>query len=329
MVSLSELAKKNEAVDVTGQRALIAGGTQGIGAGIALRFALSGASVWLIGRNESKANQVLEQLRSASAEASRRAAVNGSLASSSSGAAEHQFFQADLSSTAGVKRVAAEISGKAGKGGIDYLIETQGGPPHGVIETNAEGVEKQFAVQVLSRVGLAKQLVEAGTIKRSVFMVAAPGQGGKSPIDVDDLDFVKAKQSGSWWGGPLGLVKKGYRVSSVLDAASTYLAESHPNLTFTHAFPGFVNTEALSNQGHSSLLVLAGKIFGPLIASKAGPGGYAELPFYLLANAEGQRYLETGKANLFDPKLNKLPLSPNVESKDVREKIWEKLASYF
>ncbi|CDU26113.1 uncharacterized protein SPSC_06280 [Sporisorium scitamineum] len=324
MVSYSELAKKNASADVTGQRALISGGTQGIGAGIALRFALSGASVWLVGRNESKANQVLEQLRKASAEACRRAAVNGT-----SSSADHQFFQADLSSIAGVKKIASEIISKAGKGGIDYLIETQGGPPHGAIETTSEGVEQQFAVQVLSRVGLAKQLVEAGTIKHGVFMVAAPGQGGRSPIDVDDLDFVKAKQAGNWWGGPLGLIKKGSRAASVLDAASTHLAESHPNLTFSHAFPGFVNTDALSNQGHNSLLVLAGKIFGPVIGSKPGPGGYAELPFYLLANPEGQRYLETGKANLFDPNLKKLSLSPNVESKEVRQRIWDKLASYF
>lgn len=321
MVSLSTLTTKNASVDTTGQRALVSGGTQGIGAGIALRFALSGASVWLVGRNETKANEVLSQLRAASAEAARRA--------SSKAVAEHQFFQADLASTAGVKKVASEISSKAGKAGVDYLIETQGGPPHGAIETNAEGVETQFAVQVLSRVGLAKELVEAGTVKRGVLMVAAPGQGGKSAIDVDDLDFVKAKAAGKWWSGPIGLIKKGSMASSVLDAANQHLAEQHPNLTFTHAFPGFVATNALGNQGHSSLLVLAGKVAGPIIGSKPGPGGYAELPFYLLANPEGQRYLETGQANLVDNKLNKLPLSKNVQSKDVREQIWTKLTSYF
>ncbi|EST04697.1 Short-chain dehydrogenase/reductase SDR [Kalmanozyma brasiliensis GHG001] len=321
MVSLSTLTSKNASVDTTGQRALISGGTQGIGAGIALRFALSGASVWLVGRNENKANEVLIQLRAASAEAARRA--------SSKSTAEHQFFQADLSSTAGVKKAASEISSKAGRGGVDYLIETQGGPPHGAVETNAEGVEKQFAVQVLSRVGLAKELVESGTIKRGVFMVAAPGQGGKAAIDVDDLDFVKAKAAGKWWSGPIGLIKKGSMASSVLDAANQHLAEQHPTLTFTHAFPGFVATEALGNQGHSSLLVLAGKIAGPIIGSKAGPGGYAELPFYLLANPEGQRYLETGNANLVDNKLNKLPLSKNVQDKTVRQQIWTKLTSYF
>lgn len=327
MVSYSELTSKNASIDVTGQRALISGGTQGIGAGIALRFALAGASVWLVGRNETKANEVLETLRKASAEAQRRATVNGS--STSGSGQDHLFFKADLGSTAGVKTVASEITAKAGRGGIDYLIETQGGPPHGSIELNSEGIEQQFAVQVLSRVGLAKQLVEAGTIKRGVLMVAAPGQGSKSPIDTGDLDFAKAKAAGTWWSGPLGLMKKGAQAASILDSACTTLAETHPNLTFTHCFPGFVNTNALANQGHNKLLVLAGTIFGPIVGSKPGPGGYAELPFFVLANPEGQRYLETGKANLLSPGLKKLSLSPNVTDKQVRSDIWAKLSSYF
>ncbi|GAC93132.1 short-chain dehydrogenase/reductase [Pseudozyma hubeiensis SY62] len=323
MVSYSELANKNASVDVSGQRALVAGGTQGIGAGIALRFALSGASVWLIGRSESRASEVLDLLNKASLEASRRSS------SSSSSAADHQFFKADLSSPAGVTDVASRITTSAGKHGIDYLIETAGGPPTGSITTTPDGIETQFAVQVLSRVGLAKQLVEAGTIKRAVFMVAAPAQGGSSRIDVDDLDFTKTHSTGKWWSGPLGMYKKGARSSSILDAASQHLAEHHPNLTFTHVFPGIINTNAMENQGYNRLVVAAAKIFGPLVGSKPGPGGYAELPFYLLANDEGRRYLEVGKANLIDQNLKKLQISPNVKEKDVRSSIWEKLSAYF
>ncbi|KAJ9480170.1 Short-chain dehydrogenase/reductase [Pseudozyma hubeiensis] len=325
MVSYSELAKKNASVDVTGQRALVAGGTQGIGAGIALRFALSGASVWLIGRSESRASEVLDLLNKASLEASRRS----SSSSTSSSAADHQFFKADLSSPAGVTDVASCITTRAGKHGIDYLIETAGGPPTGTITTTPDGFETQFAVQVLSRVGLAKQLVEAGTVKRAVFMVAAPAQGGSSPVDVDDLDFTKTHAAGKWWSGPLGMYRKGARSSSILDAASQHLAEIHPNLTFTHVFPGIINTNAMENQGYNRLIVAAAKIFGPLVGSKPGPGGYAELPFYLLANDEGRRYLEVGKANLMDQNLKKLQISPNVKDKGVRSSIWDKLSAYF
>ncbi|SNX85589.1 uncharacterized protein MEPE_04298 [Melanopsichium pennsylvanicum] len=328
MVSFSELSNKNASVDITGQRALISGGTQGIGAGIALRFALAGASVWLVGRNEIKAEQVLETLRKASAEAQRRAISNGAQ-SSSSCLSDHQFFKADLGTTFGVSKVASEIANKAGKQGIDYLIQTQGGPPHGAIETNSQGIESQFAVQVLSRFGLAKQLVESGIIKRSVLMVAAPGQGGSKPIDVDDLDFTQSKASAKWWSGPIGLMAKGAQASSILDSVCQTLAEQNPNLTVSHCFPGFVNTKALSNQGHNSLLVLAASWFGPIVASKPGPGGYAELPFYLLANQQGQRYLETERANLFNSNLKKLELSKNVSDKQVRQKIWQKLSSYF
>lgn len=96
---------------------------------IALRYALAGASVWIVGRNEQKANSVLEQLRLASAEAHRRKQPAGAVAVDSKqdrGTAEHDFFQADLSKVEDIERVAGEIQKKAGSDGIDWLIETQG-----------------------------------------------------------------------------------------------------------------------------------------------------------------------------------------------------------
>ncbi len=70
-------------------------------------------------------------------------------------------------------------------------------------------------------------------------------------------------------------------------------------------------------------------MFGPIVGAKPGPGGYAELPFYLLANPEGQRYLETGKPNLVNDSLNKLNMSNNVADKPTRDAVWSKLAAYF
>ncbi|EPQ28908.1 uncharacterized protein PFL1_03709 [Pseudozyma flocculosa PF-1] len=332
MVSYTELATKNKSVDCSEQRALVSGGTQGIGAGIALRFALSGASVWLVGRNAEKASQVIEQLDKASAEAQRRRTINSSPSSSKpsdDAGSKHAFFQADLSTTSGIKDVADKISQKAGKGGIDYLIETQGGPPNPSIKKTSEGIESQFAVQCVSRFGLAKLLTEQGIVKRAVLMVASPAQGGSKKWDLDDIDFVKAKESGSYWGGPFGILKKGMRDSAILDSVAQTLAERNPNMTISHCFPGFIATDASANQGFPTPLVWASKLVAPLLAHKPGPGGYAELPFYLLANPDGQRYLETGQANLIGPKLKKYSITSSVQDGAERQRIWEKMSSYF
>ena len=48
------IAEKNVPISVVGERVVVGGGTQGIGAGIACRFAQGGAEVWIIGRNETK-----------------------------------------------------------------------------------------------------------------------------------------------------------------------------------------------------------------------------------------------------------------------------------
>ncbi|KAN0063184.1 hypothetical protein ACQY0O_004348 [Thecaphora frezii] len=325
MVSYSQLATDNQSVDCFDQRALIAGGTQGIGAGVALRFALSGASVWIVGRNEQKAKEVLEQLERATAEVHRRR----SLSTDPADIKKHQFFQADLSTTSGVQKVADEVGRAAGAGGIDYLVETQGGPPVPSINKNSEGIEAQFAVQCLSRFGLAKLLTEKSIIKRGILIVAAPAQGGDKKLDLDDLDFVKAKEEGRFWGGPLGMLKKGMRDSAVLDSVAQTLAERNPQLTVSHCFPGFIATDAPANQGFFAPLVWASKLVAPILANKPGPGGYAELPFYLLANSQAQSNLESGQANLFGPKLEKYTLAPSTQDSQYRQGIWDKLSSYF
>lgn len=108
----------NETVSLADQRAIVSGGTQGIGAGIALRLALTGAEVWLVGRSSERAEALLETLRAASAEAGRRAGTNGERA--------HAFFHADLSRPGEVRDVAEAIKQKAGEKGVDWLVECQG-----------------------------------------------------------------------------------------------------------------------------------------------------------------------------------------------------------
>jgi hypothetical protein len=102
-------------------KAVVAGGTQGIGAAIALRFALAGASVWIIGRSEGRGLEVVEKLKQASLEGARRKNQQSEGVS-----ADHAFLKADLSDVEEIKRVAEEVKKRAGKDGIDWLFETQG-----------------------------------------------------------------------------------------------------------------------------------------------------------------------------------------------------------
>ena len=116
-------ARANAAAALDEQRALVAGGTQGIGAGIALRCALAGAEVWLIGRSRERGDAVVQQLQQASQEYRRR---SGKATDTSGGATQHVFFSADLADAKEITRVVEEVRQKAGEKGIDWIVQTQG-----------------------------------------------------------------------------------------------------------------------------------------------------------------------------------------------------------
>lgn len=50
-MAASNLAAANANVSTRDQRVVVAGATGGIGLGVALQFATTGAEVWIIGRN--------------------------------------------------------------------------------------------------------------------------------------------------------------------------------------------------------------------------------------------------------------------------------------
>ncbi|PWN36156.1 NAD(P)-binding protein [Meira miltonrushii] len=322
----SSTQKSNESVpELSSSRAVVSGGSQGIGAGIALRFALAGASVWVVGRSEERGAEVVKKLQQAALEGARRRSINTKEAEeiSKTGGTTNKdftFFKADLSDVQEINRVAAEIAKRAGKGGVDWLFESQGGPPTGNSPDTPAGIDSAFAVQCLSRYGLAKGLLTSGTIKQGVCFIAVPGQGGKKPIELDDIE-LKSKRSK--WG--LNIPRSGARDSAVLDAVTLSFAQQYPNLTFSHIFPGLIGTNAAANQGFPFPIPQAYKAAGLFLPSAEQ---FAELPFYLHANPEGKRYLRSGEANLFWPWLSRMSISPNVEDQAHRSAIIARLDKY-
>jgi hypothetical protein len=80
--------------------------------------------------------------------------------------------------------------------------------------------EGGFAVGVFSRFGLAHILTQRKVITKGICNVSAPAQGGKKPLDVDDLDLTKANARGDLFGGWLSIPTQGMIGSSVLDSVT-------------------------------------------------------------------------------------------------------------
>jgi hypothetical protein len=71
-------------------------------------------------------------------------------------------------------------------GSVDYLVQTQGGPPNGTWQDHF-GMEFHFAVQVLSRYAINEGLASSGVLKGASVNVCAPG-GSQTTFDLDDIE---------------------------------------------------------------------------------------------------------------------------------------------
>ena len=109
------------AFDLTGRRALVMGGTRGIGHGIASAFVAAGAMVAITGRKADDAGNAASSLG------------GGTLG-----------FALDSGDLAGIDSVFAGVE-LAMKGGIDILVLNSGGPPPGsAMGVSSENWQQQW-----------------------------------------------------------------------------------------------------------------------------------------------------------------------------------------
>lgn len=94
---------------------------------------------------------------------------------------------------------------------------------------------------------------------------------------------------------------------------------------FAHLFPGIVGTDAAGNQGFPFPLPQVSKLVSVVVPSASQ---YAEIPFYMMANPDGLRYLRSGEGNFFGPMFRRMPISKNADNRETRAKILSKLDSY-
>lgn len=76
-----------------------------------------------------------------------------------------------------------------------------GGPPNGLPPTFTPTTpphETHFAIQLLSRFGLAYLLASSGTLKDTWLSICAPGGPKSAAPDLDDLELTKVNGEGTW-----------------------------------------------------------------------------------------------------------------------------------
>ena len=121
-----------------GKRALITGGSRGIGFAVAQALAIEGVAVGLVARHQGGL-----------AEAARKFADQGAYAATAT---------ADVTDTPALHRAVNEIA--AALGGLDYLVANAGGTIGGGNLTNTR--DDEFAATLILNAGHAAELIRAG-----------------------------------------------------------------------------------------------------------------------------------------------------------------------
>jgi NAD(P)-dependent dehydrogenase (short-subunit alcohol dehydrogenase family) len=198
-----------------GRRAVVVGGTSGIGHGVAVRLAAADMDVTIVGRDAARGGEIVKELDAA-------------------GRGRHEFVRVDASLINnaydfGASFVAAHPS-------LDVLVLTPGiATLQGRTETH-EGVDVKLALHYFSRMAFVDALLPAlrkGTSPRVLSVLAA---GAHSPYTHWRDDFE---------------LKTHYTLSAAAEAACLYndcaaealsLQPENAGITFVHAAPGFIAT---------------------------------------------------------------------------------------
>ena len=238
-------------MNMSGKTVLITGSTDGVGRYVAGQLAKQGAHVLIHGRDVARGKALIDEIGKA-------------------GDAAPRFYQADLSSLAGARRLAEAVKADHGKLHVFVSNAGIGSQNNGSQrQESADGYELRFAVNYLSGFLLAYLLlppIKAAAPSRIVNVASL----GQHPIDFDDVMITK-NYSGSraYAQSKLSQIMFTIDLAAELKASGVTVNSLHPatymNTTMVRA--GGITPMSTVEQGGAAILHL---VQGDDVANKSG-----------------------------------------------------------
>ena len=220
-MSAAQMRAANVALSLRGSTAVVVGGTSGIGHGIALTLAQANAAVTIVGRDETRGAEIVQEM-------SQRATPGPD-----GEKPQFQFLRCDATSLSGIKSFAAEFASRHPR--LDILVMTQGIATLDGYTPTKEGLDRKLAIHHYGRVAFAKCFAPfMQTTSSAPQVLSVLSAGVHAPYQNYRADPE---------------LKESYSIKNAADAAGFYndiateeLSKEYPSVRFIHSAPGIVNT---------------------------------------------------------------------------------------
>jgi len=281
MVSIQEVRTSNSTLKsrASGLVALFVGATSGIGLGTlkALAKNFNAPKVYIVGRSAAKSQDILAELKSLN--------PTGTFT----------FLEGEVSLIKQVDKVCAEVLQKESH--LDLLFMSPGFVEFGERQYTPEDIDILTSLRYYARMRFLTSLLPLLSASSSPRVVTVLAGGKEGELDTTDIDLRKP--------GAYTFIKAGGVSSTTMTLGLEEIAKSHPEISFCHVFPGFVNTGLLE------------KTFGGLTGWKSILGTVAQWVLLPVLNYFAMTAEVAGERGLYVATSEKYPSAKTLKTTEV------------